>query len=209
MVPLTYTQVLPITQLKTVLAAPVPPPTNPRKPSITVRAQSVAPPRAFNAEKLLTPLAIPKKIFDLAEMTAPQIGTSDVATDPNAIPYGIVGSVPGGVPPSSQQSDPAIKPPAKGPIRVGTGVSDAHLIRRAEPLYPTLARQSRVQGIVQFTAIISKEGNIENLHLVRGHPLLVKAAEDAVLQWKYRPTMLNGQPVEVITDIIMNFTLTQ
>jgi protein TonB len=66
-----------------------------------------------------------------------------------------------------------------------------------------------VQGTVEFTAIISKDGNIENLKLVRGHPLLVNAAREAVLQWKYKPTELNGQPVEVITDIIVNFTLSQ
>jgi protein TonB len=63
--------------------------------------------------------------------------------------------------------------------------------------------------MVEFTATISKEGMIENLRLVSGHPLLVNAARDAILQWKYRPTILNGVPVEVITDIIVNFTLTQ
>jgi protein TonB len=66
-----------------------------------------------------------------------------------------------------------------------------------------------VQGTVEFTAVISKDGNIEDLKLVRGHPLLVNSAREAVLQWKYKPTELNGQPVEVITDIIVNFTLSQ
>jgi protein TonB len=67
----------------------------------------------------------------------------------------------------------------------------------------------RVQGVVEFTAVISKQGNIENLQLVRGHPLLVTAAREAILQWRYRPTMLNGEPVEVITNILVNFTLSQ
>jgi protein TonB len=66
-----------------------------------------------------------------------------------------------------------------------------------------------VQGTVKFTATISKDGNIENLQLVSGHPLLVNAAKEAVLQWKYKPTLLNGEPVEVITEIIVNFTLSQ
>jgi protein TonB len=88
-------------------------------------------------------------------------------------------------------------------------VAEANLIRKVTPVYPALAKSARVQGTVEFTAVISKEGNIENLQLVRGHPLLVQAAKEAVLQWKYRPTLLNGQPVTVITDIIVNFTLSQ
>jgi protein TonB len=72
-----------------------------------------------------------------------------------------------------------------------------------------LAKSARVSGTVEFTATISKDGNIENLQLIRGHPLLVNAAKEAVLQWKYKPTMLNGQAVEVITSIIVNFTLSQ
>jgi periplasmic protein TonB len=64
-----------------------------------------------------------------------------------------------------------------------------------------------VQGAVEFTASISKEGRVENVQLLRGHPLLVNAAREAVLQWRYRPTLLNGQPVEVVTDIVVNFTL--
>jgi protein TonB len=77
------------------------------------------------------------------------------------------------------------------------------------PVYPPLAKATRVQGMVEFTALISKDGRIENLQLVHGHPLLVNAARAAVEQWRYRPTLLNGQPVEVVTDIIVNFTLTQ
>jgi len=109
---------------------------------------------------------------------------------------------------------PAPPPPPKpkgptGPVRVGGRVAEANLIRKVQPVYPPLAKSARVQGTVEFTATISKDGNIENLTLVRGHPLLVNAAREAVLQWKYRPTMLNGQPVEVVTDIIVNFTLSQ
>jgi protein TonB len=72
-----------------------------------------------------------------------------------------------------------------------------------------LARQARVQGTVRFTAIIGKDGTIQNLQLVSGHPLLVPAATEAVKQWLYKPTMLNGEPVEVITQIDVNFTLSQ
>jgi protein TonB len=71
-----------------------------------------------------------------------------------------------------------------------------------------MAKQVRIQGAVEFTAVIGKTGGIEHLQLLHGHPLLVKAAEEAILQWKYKPTLLNGEPVEVITDIVVNFTLT-
>jgi protein TonB len=94
-------------------------------------------------------------------------------------------------------------------VALGGRVAEANLIRRVMHVYPALARSARVQGTVEFTALISKEGNIENLQLVHGHPLLVNAAKEAVLQWKYRPTTLNGEAVEVITDIVVNFTLAQ
>jgi TonB family protein len=115
--------------------------------------------------------------------------------------------------PNAQLKSMLVAPPPppkpKGPQRIGGNVMEANLLRKVQPIYPPLAKSARVQGTVEFTATISKEGNIENLQLVRGHPLLVNAAKEAVLQWKYRPTMLNGSPVEVITDIIVNFTLSQ
>ena len=120
---------------------------------------------------------------------------------------GVLGGVPG-APPPPPPPPPAKKAPA-GPVRVGGQVAEANLIRRVQPLYPPLAKSARVSGTVEFSAVISKEGNIENLQLVRGHPLLVNAAREAVLQWKYKPTMLNGQAVEVVTSIIVNFTLSQ
>jgi len=88
-------------------------------------------------------------------------------------------------------------------------VQAANLIRRVVPQYPPLAKQARVQGTVRFTAIIGKDGTIQNLQLISGHPLLVAAAEEAVKQWQYKPTLLNGEPVEVVTQIDVNFTLSQ
>jgi protein TonB len=76
-----------------------------------------------------------------------------------------------------------------------------------EPVYPPLARQALIDGTVRFTAIIGGDGHILNLQLVSGHPLLVPAAQDAVRQWVYRPTLLNGTPVEVVTQIDVPFTL--
>ena len=82
-------------------------------------------------------------------------------------------------------------------------------IKKVTPQYPALAKSARIQGTVRFTAIIGKDGTIQNLQLVSGHPMLVASATEAVKQWVYRPTLLNGEPVEVITQIDVNFTLSQ
>ena len=92
-------------------------------------------------------------------------------------------------------------------IRVGGNVQAQNLIQKVDPDYPPLARSARIQGTVRFTAIIARDGRIQNLQLVSGHPLLVESARQAVEQWVYRPTLLNGQPVEVVTQIDVNFAL--
>lgn len=93
------------------------------------------------------------------------------------------------------------------PVTVSGGVQEAKLIRRVLPVYPALARQTRIEGTVKLVGIISKQGVIENLQLVSGPALLVKAAFDAVKQWVYQPTLLSGQPVEVVAPIDVIFTL--
>ena len=92
-------------------------------------------------------------------------------------------------------------------IRVGAGVQRENLVRMVDPVYPPLAFQARIQGTVRFTAIIGRDGRIQNLQLVSGHPLLVESARVAVSQWDYKPTLLNGSPVEVVTQVDVNFTL--
>ncbi len=92
-------------------------------------------------------------------------------------------------------------------VRVGGGVQQKKLVHQVHPVYPPLAKQARIQGTVRFTAIIGTDGTIRNLQLIGGHPLLVQAAQEAVQQWRYEPTLLNGQPVEVITQIDVNFSL--
>ncbi len=94
-------------------------------------------------------------------------------------------------------------------IRVGGNVQSANLIRQVRPKYPPEAKQARIQGLVRFNAIIGRDGTIQNLEVVEGPPELVPAAMDAVKQWEYKPTLLNGAPVEVITTIDVNFTLRQ
>ncbi len=84
---------------------------------------------------------------------------------------------------------------------------EGNLIYRVQPEYPALARQVRIQGLVVLRAMISRDGAIENLQALSGHPLLVPAALNAVRQWRYRPYVLNGEPVEVETEVKVNFIL--
>ena len=103
---------------------------------------------------------------------------------------------------------PPVPPPsATRRIQVSGGVSQGFLIQQVRPAYPALAIAARVQGPVILNALISRGGAIENLRLVSGHPMLAQAAIEAVRQWRYRPYLLNGEPVEVETQITVNFTL--
>jgi protein TonB len=123
---------------------------------------------------------------------------------------GIIGSVPTAAPPPPPPPvKQEVKPATPQRIRVGGNVQAAKLVKQPRPVYPPLAKQARIQGTVRFTAIIGKDGTIQNLQLVSGHPLLVPSAQDAVRQWVYQPTLLNGEPVEVVTQIDVNFTLSQ
>jgi len=105
------------------------------------------------------------------------------------------------------QARPQAPPPQQ--IKVGGAVQLANLIRRVTPVYPEMARKARVQGTVRFSAVVGKGGTIQDLKLIGGPSLLVQAAVDAVRQWVYRPTLLNGEPVEVVTQIEVNFSLSQ
>jgi len=102
------------------------------------------------------------------------------------------------------------KPPVlvAHPARV-SAIMEGYLIRQVEPVYPPLARAARIQGTVELEALISRQGTIEKLQVLKGHPMLVKAAVDAVSEWRYRPYLLNGEPVEVETHVTVNFSLSR
>jgi TonB family protein len=114
---------------------------------------------------------------------------------------------PAATPPSVPPPAPAPSGPAPQRIRVGGNVQAANLIQKVEPVYPPLAQQNGIEGTVRFTVIIDKEGHVSNVQLVTGHPVLVEAARNAVMQWMYKPTLLNGQPVEVVTQVDISFKL--
>lgn len=113
-------------------------------------------------------------------------------------------TAPGAFPPPGNL---AAVPP--GAIRVGGNVQQTNLVSQPRPVYPPLAKQSRIQGKVSLQAIIGPDGHVENLSVISGHPLLVQAALDAVREWVYKPTLLNGAPVTVVTVIDVNFTLSE
>lgn len=108
--------------------------------------------------------------------------------------------------PAPPHVDPP-RPAEKRPMHVSEGILQGQLISRVEPQYPVIAVQTKKEGVVMLHAIISRDGRITALEVVSGSPLLVKAALDAVRQWRYRPTMLNGEPVEVDTSITVIFRL--
>lgn len=140
------------------------------------------------------------------------------STGPFVLP-GFSGPSTGGglvaAPPPPTPKPPVVKDPAPavpthtGPVRVGGRVRQPQLIREVKPSYPALAVSARVQGVVRIEAIISRDGVIRDARVVSGHPLLVAAALDAVRQWRYRPTVLNDEAVEVALALEVNFTLSR
>jgi protein TonB len=214
LIPLLNYAGLPATELMTFLVAPPPPPPPP-PPPVVVKPKKVVP-REFDSGKLIQPVAIPEDIAIIEEDMAPP-PSAGIAGVVGGVPGGGIGGSLGGVIGGIISSTPMVAPPPppvkkKPPpppkrIRVGGSVQRANLIRQVRPVYPPLARQARIQGTVKLTAIIAKNGTIEKLEVMGGHPLLIPAALSAVKQWRYKPTLLNGQPVEVVTQVDVNFTL--
>lgn len=204
--PLLYTDALPYHALNVIIEAPAPPPAAPapRAPS----AAAHEPGRSeINDGQVIMPQVIPRTIKEI----------HDDAAGPDSLRDGVQGGVPG---PTSDgagdrllaqmlRSIPAAVPKAAAPrtVRVSSGVAEGLLIRQVRPQYPALARTARIQGTVVLQATIGRDGSIQDLRVVSGHPLLAQAALDAVRQWRYRPYRLNDEAVEVDTTINVNFTL--
>ena len=154
----------------------------------------------MQGNKLMAPRAIPKDVTILKEAEPP----------PELAQQGVFGGLAGqgvmiGAPIAALPPPPKAAAPAR--IKQGGNVTAASIITQTRPVYPALARQARIQGNVVLHAIIDKDGNVAQLEVVSGHPLLVQAALDAVKQWRYKPTLLNGDPVEVDTTITVTFTM--
>jgi protein TonB len=208
LIPLIYTEALPKQQLMTFLVAPPPPPPPPPPPAavqVKVVKQIIS---ELNNGQLRTPTKIPEKVQMIKEEEAPPpvsgIG-GVVGGVPGGVPGGSMGGVIGGIIGSTPVAVPKVAAPQR--VRVSQGVSQGLLIHQVKPAYPPLARQARIQGAVILQAVIAKDGTIQGLKVMSGHPMLAPSAVDAVKQWRYKPYFLNGEPVEVETQITVNFTL--
>jgi periplasmic protein TonB len=207
LIPLIYTEALPKQLLTTFLVAPAPPPPPPPPAAAVKIVKPVA--RIIQQGKMMSPTVIPKKVNIIKEEEMP----------PDVGAVGVVGGVPGGVPGGSAGGvlggiiggvGSNLPPPPKSAparVRVGGNVQAASLVRQVMPVYPAIAKTAHVSGTVMLHAIISKDGSVESLEYISGPQLLMKNAMDAVRQWRYKPTMLNGEPVEVDTTISVVFTL--
>ena len=207
LIPLIFTEALPKQQLMTFLVAPPPPPPPPPPAAAPVRVVKQVQTDIINGQ-LRTPTKIPQKVQMIKEDEAPPPVMASAGVFggvPGGVPGGQMGGVIGGIISSTPVAVPKVATPQR--VRVSQGVSQGLLVKRVQPAYPPLARQARIQGTVVLHAVISKDGSIENLQLVSGHPMLAPAAIDAVKQWKYKPYLLNGEPVEVETEVLVNFTL--
>lgn len=194
----------------TFLVAPPPPPPPPPAAAPLIKAAPVH--RVFeNSGKLVAPTVVPKEIAMLKEAPIPDVeGMGGVAGGvPGGVAGGSMGGVLGGVIGGTAISAP-IAPKEKGPrapVRVGGRVKQPTLITRVDPRYPPLAIQTRMQGTVVVDAIIDEHGDVVEVRVVSGPPLLMQSALDAVRQWKYQPTFLNDQPVAVQLNVIVEFKL--
>jgi periplasmic protein TonB len=206
-VPLIYTDALPKAQLMTFLVAPPPPPPPPPPPAA---APPVVIHRVSMADLMKAPTVIPKTIAKIKDQPIQPASVGVVGGVAGGMPGGQMGGVIGGIIGGMTGAPPPPPPPppqAPQRIRVGGQVEAAKLIYGPKPEYPPLAKMARIQGSVKLEALIAKDGTIKDLKVLSGHPLLVKSALSAVQQWRYQPTLLNGQPVEVETEIDVNFTL--
>lgn len=203
--PLLYPDVLPKLRL-IAMGAPIGPPPGRRADANRHNPQPLRPQTNLRPGVIVAPPEVPRTI-DLGESTP--IAEEDAGCS-MCVPGG-TGDIhsSGYVPDSVETTRVPIPPPPAAAVRQPpvSRMMEGYLVHKVQPPYPPMARSARVQGPVVLRAIISKTGTIENLQVLSGHPLLVRAAIDAVSQWRYRPYILNGDPVEVETQVTVNFIL--
>lgn len=206
-----YTEVLPRQELITLLSSPPPPP--PAAPPPPPASTAPKNPRAVSSlinGKLIAPSSIPSKILILKEKEPEPFSSGGLGVV-GGVPGGTLGGVVGGILNSVPKPRVTLQsaPPTPQRVVISQGVTEGMLLSKVQPVYPPIAVAARTEGIVTLKAIIAKDGTIKNLQVLSGHPMLVPAAIDAVQRWRYRPYLLNGEPVEVETTIQVIFTLSQ
>lgn len=188
------------------LAPPPPPAVGPAAPHITHPHAKMT----YKLQKFTPPTAIPRKVSsgDVAD-TAPDV-SGVVGGVPGGVVGGQIGDAIGGIAGGTGSAPPPPPPPPR-PIpkivRVGSTLKAPRQTLNVDPEYPPLARQTRVWGTVVVDAVIDEQGNVVQARAISGHPLLIPAALKAVLQWKYAPTSLNGQPISVELQVEVHFNL--
>jgi periplasmic protein TonB len=212
-VPLYFTQGIDMKRMEvTLLVAPLPPMAAPPPPPPALARVVHTPPKVFTPGKLTAPTFIPKAVPATASDAAPpeESFAGSMGGVTGGIPGGQIGGIVGGMP---NVSAPVVAAPAptaerpRGPVRVGGTVKPPRLIFGPAPVYPILARQSQVQGMVVIEAIIDEHGNVVQEKVISGHPLLIQAALKAVSQRKYEPTILDGEPTPVDLRVEVNFQM--
>jgi periplasmic protein TonB len=201
---------------------PPPPPAPPKAAAVTAPKPKVEAPKPVEEPKFVAPVETPTEV-PVAEAT----GTEGAALPDAGVSGGVEGGVAGGVEGGVQGGveggtvggelggqvggvvGGAVEapPPPSEPVRVGGNIKEPKKLRNVPPVYPDVAKQARVQGVVILEATIDTSGRVDNVRVLRGVPLLNEAALEAVKKWVYSPTMLNGTPVPVIMTVTVNFTL--
>jgi protein TonB len=175
---------------------PPPPPPPPAPRQVQVRPQPQVAPQ--DPSKFTAPVAIPQEI-------KPEQSLNDF--NDGGVPGGVEGGVPGGVVGGVVGGLPDAPPPPQAAVRVGGQVKAPKKVRDVKPVYPEIAKQARLVGVVVLECTISPQGRVTDVKVLRGIPLLDQSAIDAVRQWLYTPTLLNGVPVPVIMTVTVNFSL--
>ena len=199
LIPLIYPNALPSHALPALLVAPeVPKPEAPPRP---VHVEAARPHFSdYDADRLIAPRTIPRIIT--TPLTPEPSFQNSIATDSIGVPSGESPS-----PFGHGQPVTIVHPPAASIVHLPSRLVEGNLIFKSIPLYPIIAKQAHIEGTIELQATISKTGTIENLRVIRGPAMLREAAINAVKAWRYRPYLLNGQPVEVETTVDVIFKL--
>ncbi len=181
------------------LSAPAPPPPPPPPAARPTVAPKVQPRPVPQENRFVAPVDVPQEIKPEEGLDLGAEGGVAGGVE-GGVPGGVVGGVVGGLP----DAPPA---PVQQPVRVGGQIKEPKKLKNVPPVYPEIATQARVQGVVILECTISPQGKVTDVKVLRGIPLLDQAAIDAVKQWVYTPTLLNGVPVPVIMTVTVNFKL--
>jgi len=180
------------------MAAPPPPPPPPPPAARAAIAPKVLPKPVVQEKNFVAPVEVPQEIKPEESLNLGVEGGVAGGVE-GGVPGGVVGGVVGGLPDAP--------PPPQQAVRVGGQIKEPKKLKTVNPTYPDIAKQARVQGVVILECTISPQGKVTEVKVLRGIPLLDQAAVDAVKQWVYTPTLLNGVPVPVIMTVTVNFKL--